>query len=222
MTKNNTPTVIDEPLSDMTDQELDKVKSYVDAGLPGVVLEEAKLTNVLDLYLSGKTYNQIARITRIDKTVILYHSYKYNWFQMRKDYVTELEYTIQNRMIESKIVNQDFLLQLVHMWQKKIGAKINDYLASGDEKHANAIDLKEIDKYLKTVETLHRLSGGTDGKPGTPAVGLNLGDGVTISKGADGTVEITPKQTRISDMIKNMAEAKRLEEIENNNNKKPK
>jgi len=111
------------------------------------------------------------------------------------------------------LVNQDFLLQLIHMWQKKIGNKITKYLATDNEQFAKDIDLKEVDKYLKTVEMLHKLSSEKGGNAGgTPAVGLNLGDGDTIERKGDNTVEITPKSKAIGDMLKQFADSRREEE----------
>lgn len=142
----NKPAIVAEPTHDFTEKDLDLIEKYKEAGLPSIaVVDDVKLTKILDLYLSGKTYRQISEITNVNKSIILYLSNKFNWFQLRTDYVADLEHSIRGRLMESRLVNQDFLLQLTQMWQKKIGVKIKKYLATDDESQANAIDLKEVD-----------------------------------------------------------------------------
>ena len=45
-----------------------------------------------------------------------------------------------------------------------------------------------------------------------PAVGLNLGDGVTITKNGDNEVTITPKNKTVGEMLNELANLKRAEE----------
>lgn len=213
----NKPTNIEEPVSDLTEADYAKIQQYIDSGLFNIsAVNEKTFARILDLYLSGKTYSQISKIVGIEKVIIMYLSHKFNWFDLRKEYLNELESTIRNRLIESRIVNQDFLLQLIQMWQKKIGNKIVKYLATDNEQFANEIDLKEVDKYLKTVEILHRLSAdprvGNNSNQSSPAVGLNLGDGVTIVKKGDNEVEITPKSNILNNALKDFANSRRENE----------
>lgn len=212
MSENNVPAL--EPLTDFTDKDLAAIEKYVEAGLPGIAkLDELKLAGSMDLYLQGKTYRQISMTMGVEKSLVLYLSKKFNWFELRRDYLSDLELSIRGRLIEAKVINQDFLLQLQQMWQKKIGSHITNYLRTNDEAHANKIDLKEVDKYLKTVEMLQRLSADpkADAKP---LIGLNMGDGVTVTKTGDNSVEITPKQKAIGDVLQQFADAKRKEEQE--------
>lgn len=213
MSEENLP-AIKEPETDLAPKDLELVQKYVDEGLPGVGLVDAKkLTTMLDLYLSGRTYRQISNIVSLPKQAVMYMSYKFNWFQLRREYLEDLEANIRPRVIEANLVNQDFILELQQMYQKKIGSNIRKYLATDNVEFANAIDLKEVDKYLKTVELLHRLSTDKPGKAGgTPAVGLNLGEGVTIVKKGDNEVEITPKSKALSEQLKQFANFKREEE----------
>lgn len=207
------PTIIQDAESDFTEKDLAIIQKYVEDGLPDIaVVDGEKLTRIMDLYLSGKSYRAISTIMNVKAATILYLSHKYNWFQLKKDYITDLENTIRGRLLEARLVNQDFLLQLVHMWQKKIGSKMTKYLSTDNEAFANSIDLKEIDKYLKTVDMLHRLSSEKNVSQAAPAVGLNLGDGVTIVKKGDNEVEITPKSKVISEMLKEYANSRREEE----------
>lgn len=211
MSDSKLPEIVVEDTTDLTEQDRTRIEAYKEAGLPGLTaLEETKLARIMDLYLSGKTYRQIATTMQLKKDMILYLSDRFNWFLMRKEYLEDLEKSIRARLVEAKVVNQDFLLQLIHMWQKKIGNNIDQYFITGNVDHANNIDLKEIASYMKAVEMVHKL-GQKDGGS-TPAVGLNLGDGVTVERKGDGTVEITPKSAKIGEALKAFADMRRVEE----------
>lgn len=210
------PALTEQPENDFTQKDLAVIQAYQEAGLPGIAtVDETKLTRILEMYLAGKTYRQIARTMQVEKQLVMYLSYKFGWFVVRKEYLDDLEENIRARVLAAKVTNQDFLLQLQQMWQKKIGSNINKYLATDNVDFANAIDLKEVDKYLKTVEMLHKLSGEKPANAGDnnrPMVGLNAGDGVTITKTGDNSVEITPKAKVIKDQLKELADFRRENE----------
>lgn len=213
MSKDSKLTLIEgEPTTDLSKDELERIERFKEEGMPGLTaIEESGIHRIMDLYLSGKSYRQISQTLRLNKTLIMFLSNKFNWYMMRREYLHELEMTQRQRLLESKIESKDFLLALTHMWQKKIGGNITKYLQTDDERFANEIDLKEIDRYLKTIDIIHKLSydGKADGKP---TVGLNLGDGVVITKKGNNEVEITPKQKTIKDALRQFADMRREEE----------
>lgn len=217
MSEENKPALLQQAQNDFSQKDLEIIQKYEADGLPGIgAMNEVMVARSLDMYLSGKTYRQISTILKVQKQLVLYMSYKFNWFELRNDYLVDLEENIRARVLEAKVVNQDFLLQLQQMWQKKIGSNITKYLQTDNADFANAIDLKEVDKYLKTVEMLHKL-GGTKGEQNAdntrPMVGLNAGpDGVTIVKTGDNSMEITPKNKAVSDALKQLADFRREDE----------
>ena len=211
----NKPVLVEHLSNDFSQQDLEVIKAYQEAGLPAVAtVDEKKMASMLEMYLSGKTYRQISTTMQIKKDIVLYMSFKFNWFEMRQDYLTDMESSMRGRVLEAKIVNQDFLLQLQAMWQKKIGTNISKYLATDNVEFANQIDLKEVDKYLKTVELLQKL--GAEGKApannNRPLIGVNAGDGVTIVRTGENSMEITPKSKAIGDALKMFADSRREDE----------
>lgn len=212
----NLPVVVEEKekVTDLTSKQLEKVHKFIEEGMPGLgKIDEFKMRQIMDLYLSGKTYSDIANITRTQKTAILYLSYKFEWPLVRRDYLVELESNMKSRVINSKTESQAFMLNLIHMWQTKITNQVNAYLATNDSM-ANAIDLKEIDKYLKTVEMLQSISNDNKGHK-SPLVGINTGDGVTVKKTGENSIEITPnnaKEKSIESILKQLADSRRNEE----------
>jgi hypothetical protein len=213
--ENNLPA--ETKVSDLTVEDVAKVNKFFEAGAPGFSLtDEAQVTKLMDLYLSGKTYSQISRIYRVPKELVMAYSYKLNWFKLKIDYLAEMELHLRNRIVDAKITSQDFLLQLTQMYQKKIAKNMDLYHQTGNEVHADKINLKEIDKYLKLVDALAKLSAeqvpAKSPAKTTPSIGLNVGDGVTITKTDDNTVEVTPRQKTTGEMLKELANMRREED----------
>lgn len=210
---NNLPTTIPKPDNDLNVENLKKVQEYIDKGLPGIdQVDDVKHSKMLDLYLSGTTYEKISQVVRINKTIVMFVSFKSKWYAARQDYLFELEEGMKRRVLETKLMSQDFMLQLIQAWQKKMGKKLNRYLSTDDEKHMNEIDLKELDRYLKVIESLNGSIQSPRSDSKAPAVSLNLGDGVTVTKKGENEVEITPKQKTISDTLQYYADLRRAEE----------
>ena len=201
--------------TDITPKELQKVAEFKEAGMPGlasVAQNEVALTKSLELYMSGKTYGEISKIVGIKKDIVLYLAHKFDWYSTKMNQLAILDANIKDRILQANLVNKDFVLQIQQFFLKKIGSKITRYLATGDEEIANKIDGKDLDRYQKYVELLDKL---TTEKPSTlrqPAVGLNLGEGVTVRKVGENQVEITPKQKTHQEMLKEFADMKRAEE----------
>jgi uncharacterized protein YnzC (UPF0291/DUF896 family) len=211
----NVPMIPEQPANDFSQKDLEIIQAYQEKGLEGIgIVDEQKMASMLEMYLSGKTYRQISTVIQIKKEIVLYMSYKFNWFQLRQDYLQDMEQSMRNRVLESKIVDQDFLLQLQAMWRKKIGSKMDKYFATNNEDFLSGIDLKEVDKYMKSVEILHKLAGGKDptGDNNRPMVGVNAGDGVTITRKGDNEIEITPKSKAMGEALKMFADSRREEE----------
>jgi len=205
--------------TDITPKELQAIEVFKEAGMPGVAsLGDIKMTKALDLYLSGKTYHEVASILTVKKDIVLYLAQKFNWYDTKINHLEILDASLKERILHAKLVNQDFVLQIQQFYLHKIGRKINKFMATNDEEVANSIDGKDIDRYTKTVELLQKM---TDEKiPGQsrgPTVGLNLGDGVTVKKVGENEVTITPRNKTVGEMLKDLANLKREEDNTNKN-----
>lgn len=206
-----------DPLSsDFTPKDLEEIERFKDAGLPGLyAVPENTVERIMDLYFDGKPFVQISRITKVDRATIMYMAQKFKWLESRRAYLEELEATMRSRMIEARLVSQDFLLQLTGVYQKKIGKQVLSFLATDDNAHANAIDPKEVGQLLKLMEMLHKLSSDNAASKAVSPVSLGLGDGVTITKKSDNSVEITPKTTSVAETLRQLADAQREADKQN-------
>lgn len=209
--------------ADFTMKDLESIDKFKENGLLGLhTLTDVDVERMMNLYLDGKSYRQIAQLTKKNKNVILFLAHKFKWFELRKEYLDELLATLKDKVMESKLQSQEFLLHLVLAYQKKIGKNIDQYLRTDNEEFADRVDSKDLTSLLKVMELLHRLSAENLANPNDKAlVGLNgLGEGVTITKTGNNSVEITPKSSPVSSKLKQFADLKR--EMEKSNQPSPK
>lgn len=205
----------EKPSADLTEKDLMKVHAFIGEGMPGLAkLQETDFYRMTEMYMSGSTYWQIATTLNLSRPLVMYVAHTYGWYPARQEYLSELQEKIKGRVIDSKLASQDFILLLIQAYQKKIGKSLQKYLATDDETHADEINLKEIDKLLKAVEMIQSLNGeGKNPSGRAPAVGLNLGDGVTIERSGDNKVTITPAiDKQFSNMLKKFADDRRNEQ----------
>jgi len=199
-------------MNDLSEASLKKVQKFIDDGMPGVSrVDEAKIAKITELYLDSKTYDQISNITRIDRTMVMFFSYRLNLCDIRKEYMAELGDHMKRRVIERKLTSQDFLLNLSQVLEKRIGRKLNRYLATDNEAFVDEINLKEVDRYVKIIELLQK-STAEPAKDKGPLIGINLGEGATVTRNGDNQIEITPKQKAIGDVLKHYADLRREED----------
>lgn len=205
------------PHSDFTMKDLETIEKFKEDGMLGLhTIKDTDCERCMGLYLDGKSYRQIAQLTKINKTVILFLAHKFKWFEIRTEYLDELHATLKGKIIEAKLQDQEFLLHLSLAYKKKIGKNIDQYLRTDDTEFYDKIDNKDLGTLMKVMEMLHRLSSENLGeKP--PLVGLNgMGEGVNITKTGPNSVEITPKQSPFSSKLKQFAELKREQEKQQN------
>lgn len=200
--------------SDLTEADIVKVKEFSDSGMPGLArIDDAILYRMTEMYLAGSTYYQISHSMNLSKALVMYVSHTYGWYPSKKEYLSEIDHKIKGRLGDSNLLNQDFLLLLAQGLQKKITKKLERYLATDDPSHANEINLKEVDKLLKTIDMIKELNNeGKSSKGKTPAVGLNLDNfSGTIERSGENQVTITPKERVLGDVLARHADKLRAE-----------
>jgi antitoxin (DNA-binding transcriptional repressor) of toxin-antitoxin stability system len=205
------------PQSDFTMKDLELIEEFKDSGMLGLhTLAETDVERMMALYMDGKSYRQIASLLKKNKSIILFLAHKFKWFEIRTEYLEELNASLKGKIIEAKLQDQEFLLHLSLAYKKKIGKNIDQYLRTDDSKFYDQIDNKDLGTLMKVMEMLHKLSSENLGeKP--PLVGLSgMSEGVTITKTGANSVDITPKKSGFSSKLKQFAELKRQEEKKQN------
>jgi hypothetical protein len=213
----------DNPNGDFTLKDLEKIEAFKEKGMLGLAtLEPTHVERAMSLYIDGKSYRQIANVLKVDRTILLFLSKKFSWYELRQDYLSELVATLKTKVVESKLQSQEFLLHVQLALQKKIGKDIDKFFRTGDDKFIDEVDSKHLASYLKITETIHKLD--TDNKlnqSDKSLVSLNgLAEGVNITRTGTNSVEITPKSP-FSSKLKAFADMKRQEEMKNSAPPKP-
>lgn len=200
-------------LPEFTAEDIEKIEKYKEEGLPGLdTVADDQISRMLDLYLDGKTYHQISRMMRVRKDLIMYLGQKFDWLTARLDYLSEVENQIVSRTIEAKVKGQDFLISLQLAFQKRLGKKVEAYLTTGNETHLDGVSLKEVEKYIKIMETIEKYTSVKAKRGDKPLVGLNVGDGMKITKTGENEIEITPKEKTKAEKLREFADVRRQEE----------
>jgi hypothetical protein len=208
---NNLPAI---PITDMTASEIAKVEKYKEEGLPELAdVTNAELYRMLDLYLSGSTYTQIASILRMKKAIVLYLAHQNNWFESKQEYLNEIQEKIKARVVDAKLRNQEFTMLLVQAYQKRLSEKLHRYLQTGDGANMDTLNLKEVAQLMKAMEMINDSDGTGKSISGKPSpIGLNLGAGVIIEKTGEDQISITPKETTVGSLLQKMADEQRRKE----------
>lgn len=197
--------------TDLTDLELEKIRDYMAAGLPGIGdINDTQLYRMLDLYMSGSTYTQISITLQVKKIIVLYLAHINKWYQSKLEGLNEIQEKIKYRIFDSKLRNQDFRLLFIQAWQKRIGKQITKFLSTNDDEHMNGIDMKEVGQLMKVMEWVDSLDEPGKGSKGkSAAVNINIGNGASIEKTGENKLSITPSDPTIGDMLAQVANAQR-------------
>jgi hypothetical protein len=210
----NTLTVLENgKTTDITPKELQAIEKFKEKGLPGITsANEVTMAKALDLYLGGKTYTEISHVTGTKKEIVLFLAQKFKWYETKMEQLEILDANLKERILHAKLMNQDFTLQIQQFFIRKLGRKLTKFFATNDEEEAAKVDRKDIEIFFKSVDILDKMSSEKVPAGHRPAVGLNLGDGVSIKKIGENEVQITPRNKTASEMLAELANLKRQSE----------
>jgi hypothetical protein len=203
--------------TDLTDEDMQRIDEFVRLGSKGLdKVTDDVLRRMLDLYLTGCTYEQIQSFLRISKGLVLYLSHTYNWYAIKAKHLKQLNDNISSRLTESELVSKEFLMLLNQTYQKKLSGQLRRYLSTGEDSHLEEIDFREVDKIFKTIEMIKEINNEQKAPKGrSPAIGLNVGSGVKVERSGENELTITPqeqKEKTFSELRKEFADRRRAEE----------
>lgn len=207
---------------DMTKEEKDSLQDYVNNGCPGLTkIQESDIFQWFKLYMSGKTYSEIANITGAKKDLILYLSYKQKWAEKRLQHYSELIDNLSSKMSQAKLESANTVATIISSLAKYYGIKFNKYIKNGDESVIEKLDSKMLTQYYKSIEVLEKLitpprkPGDKDPDdpivPPNPSVHISMGSG-KVKQIDENTVEIEDETA--SKLLMALAEKKKKSEEE--------
>ena len=191
--------------NDMTDDEKVSLADYISKGKPGFSsVLESDIFNWFTLYMSGKTYGEIAEISNKKKDLVLYMSAKSEWYNKRLAHYQDLSENMLEKLKRTKLDSIDTLNNSISALGKYCNGKFNKFLSTNDKNIIEQMDFKIFAQYCKSVESLEKLMGeATKTKDRKPSVNINMTEG-TVKQVDEDTLEIDSEDT--GKMLKMLAD----------------
>jgi hypothetical protein len=196
--------------NDFEDSEVERINTYVAngcIGLESLVKDEAKVNSLFSLYMTGKTYTEISKISRVKKDLVLYMAAKMRWYEKRMEYLNDIQNKMTRKMSEARVESLNFITSLIGFHHKFYGDEIDKYIATGDRTIIDNLDLKALGQYFKSIEILEKLMNPSNvNRGGGSGATININAAGADIKTDDNTIEITPGKT--GDLLKALADIK--------------
>lgn len=196
--------------NDFTDEEVERINTYVSngsIGLETVVKDEHKLNSLFGLYMAGKSYEEISKISRVKKDIVLYLSAKMKWYEKRMEYLEDIQRQITKKLSHTRVESLNFISDLINCHHKYYGDEINRYLQTNDRSIIDNLDLKALGQYFKSIEILEKILNPTNiSKGGGSGTTININAAGSKIDTTNDSIEITPSNT--GDILKALANLK--------------
>lgn len=195
---------------DMSPEEQQELESFIESGCPGLVkIKDSDIFQWFGLYMSGKTYGEIAMACKKQKAYILFMSKKQNWFQKKMDHYNGLLQNMEDKLTQTKVESMNTLSTIVSALGKYYKDKFDKYLVTNDDSAIENIDTKMLSQFHKFTEALDKLMGNAASDEKGPLVNFNLTGDATVKQIDKNTVEVT-NQTA-GNILKALAQSKKQE-----------
>jgi hypothetical protein len=200
---------------DMTKDEKESVQDFIANGCPGLLrVQQSDIFKWFELYMAGKTYAEIATITKSKKDLIMYLAYKSAWMDKRLNHYSDISLNILDKIKQSRLDSANKLVTVIAALGKYCEQEYNRYLSTNDRSIIENLDTKIVAQYFKAQEQLDKIAsaeeGGKDKPPQSPLVNINMGSSATIKEVGEKTLEITDKTA--GDLLKSLASLKKAQE----------
>lgn len=200
---------------DLNEEERSSLESYIKNGCPGLTkLEDTQVFKWFELYMSGKTYSEIAVITKSKKDLIVYVAYKSKWLEKRTEYFTSITQNMTNKITNIRAESINTVATIVSSLNKYFGKKFDQYLATNDDSIIENIDSKVLEKYYKSLEILEKVVNPTSKDPNrNPSTPVNINiSGASVQQSSDSSLDISVKDDP-SELLKKLAQQKKNQEL---------
>jgi hypothetical protein len=200
---------------DMTKEEKEVVLEFISNGCPNLLrVNQSDIFKYFELYMSGKTYAEIAVVTKSPKDLIMYLAYKSHWMEHRFKHYENISLNILDKVKQVKLDTANNLVTIIKALGKYCELKYNKFLTTNDLSTIEGIDNKIVAQYYKSIELLDKVLNAEDDsddsrKPKQPLVNIHMGMGAqaTVKQVNDKTLEITDETA--GEMLKALASMKK-------------
>jgi hypothetical protein len=199
---------------DLSQNERESLDNYIQNGCPGLTsIEDAQVFKWFELYMAGKSYTEIATITKSKKDLIVYISYKSKWLEKRTEYFTSITQNMTSKITDIRTESINTVATIVSSLNKYFGKKFDNYLATNDDSIIENIDSKVLEKYYKSLEILEKVVNPTSKDPSKPSpVNINISSGASVQQSSDSSLDISMEEAS-SDLLKRLAQNKIIQEL---------
>lgn len=201
---------------DMTMEEKQVVQSFIANGCPGLLkVQQSDAYKWFELYMAGKTYAEIATITKSKKDLIMYIAFKTGWLEKRLNHYSDINLNILDKIKQARLDSANNVLTIMSALGKYCSQEYNRFLSTNDKSIIENLDTKITAQYYKSIELLNELMNpdeGGDSKnnpQSSPLVNINMGTGAsaTVKQVDAKTLEITDETA--GDLLKSLANLKK-------------
>jgi len=193
---------------DFSQEERESLDNYKSNGCPSLLkTSESDAFQWFELYMSGKTYLEIATLTNSKRDVILYFSEKCAWHEKRMAHYSDMSDAVVAKCMASKLEALDTMTTMVSALNKYYGGKFNKYLKNKDDSIIEEIDTKMLSQYYKVMDSIDKIINPKNpeepnsGVPKATAYTQNTSDVLDSIEDEDGEVS----ENEASEALKNLA-----------------
>lgn len=171
-------------LSKLSIVEKRHMESFIARGMPDI--DNYNKDRLLEAYLAGAdTHELVHMFPGTEAGGIIYLKISENWNMLRKEYIEDLQYKSQIKLMETKANAVSSVSMLVNLFHKEIQPKILQYMQTGDPEYLpKRFGIKSFADYKRFIDLLSKLSKLSPGEalslePPTvniKAQNLNIGD----------------------------------------------
>lgn len=206
---------------DFSPEEVSSLRSYKNNGCPAIHrYVESDFFQWFELYMSGKTYTEISKITNTKKDLILYTSDIGNWHDKRMQYYSDLSDNMLQKCNDSKIETLNTVTTMVTALNQYFGSKFDKFLKTKDESIIETLDTKLLSQYYKATEAVDKIIGGSvganTGEGKSPLVNINLTGRAKVTQTDENTVEVESEGTitekEVGEVLKGLSKIKKIRE----------
>jgi hypothetical protein len=163
--------------------------------------------------MAGKTYSEIAVITKSKKDLIVYISYKSKWLEKRTEYFTSIAENMTTKITNIRTESINTVATIVSSMNKYFGKKFDSYLSTNDDTVIENIDSKLLEKYYKSLEILEKVVNPTAKDPSKPSsVNININSAASVNQSSDSSLDVSMDETP-SDLMKRLVQNKKDKEL---------
>ena len=205
--------------NDFTKDEMKDLDTFVKNGCIGlseIAGQDIRINNMFSLYMSGRTYIEISKITKTKKNIVYYMSAKFNWYSKRMEYLNSIQDAMVKKITTTRVESINFIANLIQFHHKWYGEKIDKYMETGDNLHIEDMDVKSLGQYFKSIEILEKMLNPSNvNKPGNSGTIINInsaGNEINSSDIKDNTIDVEPGAA--GDILKKLAKLKDIKKKE--------